>query len=487
MVQALNASGLRVGMDVVYNHTSASGQNDASVLDKVVPGYYHRLNASGGIERSTCCENTATENRMMGKLMIDSVITWARDYHVSSFRFDIMGHQPRAVMEELKAKVKAAAGRDVQLIGEGWNFGEVANGARFVQAEMLSLNGSGIGSFNPLLRDAVRGGGCCDSGNALIANQGYVNGLWYDPNAMGSGRSRNDLMWQADLIKAGLAGSIRSYVMTTHWDATLPLEQIDVGGIPAGWVIDPAEVVNYVENHDNLTQFDNHAFKLPAGTSREDRARVQMLAAAINAFSQGVAYFHAGIDTLRSKSLDKNSYDSGDWFNKLDWTYADNNFGVGLPMQRDNGNDWGLMRPILVDPLVKPGGAEIAFTRDTFRDLLKIRQSSSLLRLRTADDIKARLKFLNTGSGQEAAVLAAVLDGAGYAGANFGRLAYFVNVDKVPRSISADALRGQPYVLHPVHTAPGAGDKRAAQAVFDSVTGTVHLPARTAVVFVTTN
>jgi pullulanase len=484
MVQALNAAGLRVGMDVVYNHTSASGQNDASVLDKVVPGYYHRLNAAGGIERSTCCENTATENRMMGKLMIDSVITWARDYHVSSFRFDIMGHQPRSVMEELKEKVKQAAGRDVQLIGEGWNFGEVANGARFVQAEMLSLNGSGIGSFNPLLRDAVRGGGCCDSGNSLIANQGYVNGLWYDPNAQGGGRSRNDLMWQADLIKAGLAGSIRSYVMTTHWDATLPLEQIDVGGIPAGWVVDPAEVVNYIENHDNLTQFDVNAFKLPANTSKEDRARVQMLSAAINSFSQGVAYFHAGIDTLRSKSLDKNSYDAGDWFNKLDWSYTDNNFGVGLPMQRDNGNDWGLMRPILTNTLVKPTGTEIGWTRDVFRDLMKIRQSSTLLRLRTADDIKARLKFLNTGSGQEATVLAAVLDGAGYPGANFQKLAYFVNVDKTAHTISAESLKGQAFALHPVHLAAGAGDKRATEAVFDGVAGTVSIPPRTAVVFV---
>jgi pullulanase/glycogen debranching enzyme len=484
MVKALNAAGLRVGMDVVYNHTTASGQNDHSVLDKVVPGYYHRLDAAGNIEHSTCCENTATENHMMGKLMIDSVITWARDYHVSSFRFDIMGHQPRSVMEELKAKVKAATGRDVQLIGEGWNFGEVANGARFVQADMLDLNGTGIGSFNPLMRDAVRGGGCCDSGAGLIANQGFVNGLWYDPNALGQGRSRTDLMWLGDLIKAGLAGSIRSYTMTTHWDATLPLEQIDVGGIPAGWVTDPAEVVNYFENHDNQTFFDINAYRLPLATSKEDRARVQMLGAAINAFSQGVAYFHAGVDTERSKSMDRNSYDSGDWFNRLDWSYADNNFAVGLPMQRDNGNEWAMIQPRLADPQLKPTSAEIGFTRDVFRDLLRIRRSTTLLRLRTAEDIKARLQFLNTGSGQEATVLAAVIDGTGYAGANFARLAYFVNVDKQPHAISAESLKGLPFQLHPVHLAADAGDKRAAQAQFDIATGTVTLPARTAVVLV---
>ena len=85
MVMALHQAGLRVGMDVVYNHTTASGQNDKSVLDRVVPGYYHRLSNNGGVERSTCCDNTATENLMMGKLMIDSTVLWAREYKIDSW------------------------------------------------------------------------------------------------------------------------------------------------------------------------------------------------------------------------------------------------------------------------------------------------------------------------------------------------------------------------------------------------------------------
>jgi pullulanase-type alpha-1,6-glucosidase len=484
MVQALHKAGLRVGMDVVYNHTTSSGQNATSVLDKVVPGYYFRYNASGGIERSTCCENTASENLMMAKLMIDSATTWVRDYRISSLRFDIMGHHPRAVIETLKARVEAAAGRPVQIVGEGWNFGEVANGARFVQAEMLSLNGSGIGSFNPLIRDAVRGGGCCDSGNALVAAQGYVNGFFYDANASASGQSRGELMWQADRVKASLAGSIRSFQMQTSWDATLRLEQIDVGGIPAGWVLEPGEVVNYVENHDNLTLFDVNAFRLPTGTSREDRARVQILASAINAFSQGVAYFHAGVDTLRSKSLDRNSYDSGDWFNRLDWTYADNNFGVGLPPARDNADSWPLAKPLLANPLIKPAAADIAWTRDAFRDLLKIRKSTTLLRLRTAEDIKARLSFLNTGSTQEPTVLVGRINGAGYPGANFDELVYLINVDKTAKQLTLPALAGRALELHPVQAAADAADARAKQASFDRATGGFSVPARTAVVFV---
>ncbi len=160
----LHRAGLRVGMDVVYNHTFASGQKEKSVLDRVVPGYYHRLDAAGAVTQSTCCDNTATENAMMAKLMVDSAVLWAKHYRMDSFRFDLMGHQPRAAMERLQSAVNMATGRDVQLIGEGWNFGEVENGARFVQASQLSLNGSGIGTFSDRARDAARGGSAGDAG-----------------------------------------------------------------------------------------------------------------------------------------------------------------------------------------------------------------------------------------------------------------------------------------------------------------------------------
>ncbi len=482
MVLALKSAGLRVGMDVVYNHTTASGQNEKSVLDRIVPGYYQRLDGTGKVANSTCCDNTATENLMMGKLMSDSVLQWARDYKIDSFRFDIMGHQPRAVMEAMKARLKTALGRDIQLIGEGWNFGEVQDGARFVQASLYSLNGSGIGSFNPILRDAVRGGGCCDSGNALVSDQGWVSGLFYDPNALGSGRSKTDLMWLGDQIKASLAGSLRSYSFTTHWDATLTAEAL---GNSIGWSTEPDEVVNYVENHDNHTLFDILALRLPTTTSREDRARVQLLANALDAFSQGVAYFHAGTDVLRSKSLDHNSYDSGDWFNRLDWSYQDNGFGAGLPVQSQNGSDWPLFKPFLSNAAIKPAPGDIAWMRDAFRDLLKIRASSTLFRMRTADDIKARLKFLNTGSGQNPVVIAAALDGVGYAGAGFKRIVYLVNVGTTEQVLTAPSEVGLPLELHPVHQAPGAADQRVATgAKFDSATGRFTLPARSAVVFV---
>ncbi|HEX8611327.1 MAG TPA: alpha-1,6-glucosidase domain-containing protein [Telluria sp.] len=484
MVMNLHRAGLRVGMDVVYNHTFASGQKEKSVLDRIVPGYYHRLNAAGGVEQSTCCDNTATENRMMGKLMIDSAALWAREYKIDSFRFDLMGHQPRAAMEQLQARVNAAAGRHVQLIGEGWNFGEVADGARFVQASQLSLGGSGIGTFSDRARDHVRGGSAADAGADMIRRQGYINGLVYDPNALAGERPLTDLMQAADMVRVGLAGSVRSYAMQTWKDDTLPLAAIGYNGQPAGYASEPGEAVNYIENHDNQTLYDMNVFKLPVATTSAERARVQVLGAAINAFSQGVAYFHAGIDTLRSKSLDRNSFNSGDWFNRIDWTYQDNYFGTGAPPADDNARDYALIKPLLANAALKPAPADIAFARDAFRDLLRIRASSTLFRMRRAQDIGQRLRFYNTGSKQVPTVIAAHIDGTGYAGAGFAGVAYFINVDKVGHTLDVAQLRGKRLRLHPVHAAPIAADQRAAASTFDSATGRFTIPARTAVVFV---
>jgi pullulanase len=485
MVQALHRMGLRVGMDVVYNHTSAAGQQRHSVLDRIVPGYYQRLNARGEVERSTCCDNTATEHLMMARLMIDSAVVWARDHRIDSFRFDLMGHQPRAAMEQLQRAVNAAAGRHIHLIGEGWNFGEVANGARFVQASQLSLNGSGIGTFSDRARDAVRGGSAGDNGVDQILRQGYVSGLFYDANARAAGRATAaDLLRHADLVRVGLAGSLRGYELHTHTGERRLLEAIDYAGQPAGYVSQPGEVVNYVENHDNQTLFDSLAFKLPAGTSHEDRARVQTLANAINLLSQGIAYVHAGQELLRSKSMDRNSYDSGDWFNRIDWTGQDNFFGTGLPPKQDNGASWELMRPLLADASIKPTPAEIRFARDAFIDLLKIRRSTTLLRLRTAEDVRARLRFHNTGPDQLPTVLVGQLDGRGYPGAGFSELVYLINVDKRAHTLTIDALKGLPYMLHPVQAARDAADARAKEARIDTNNGRVSVPARTAAVFV---
>jgi pullulanase/glycogen debranching enzyme len=262
------------------------------------------------------------------------------------------------------------------------------------------------------------------------------------------------------------------------------LSDIDYAGQPAGYASQPDEVVNYVENHDNQTLFDNHAMKMPRGTSHEDRARAQVLAGAITAFSQGVAYFHAGIDLLRSKSLDRNSFNSGDWFNRIDWSGRTNHFGTGLPPQEDNGKDWPLMRPLLADAGMAPTPADIAWTREAFRDLLRIRASSPLFRLASSDEVRQRLHFLNTGPQQEPTVLVGHLDGRGGADAGFDELVYLINVDRQPHAITLDALKGRPWQLHPVQGRAEAAESRAALAQVDPATGRFQLPPRAAVVFV---
>lgn len=486
MVQALHRAGLRVGMDVVYNHTTASGQKARSVLDRIVPGYYQRLDAQGKVETSTCCDNTATEHRMMAKLMVDSAVVWARDHHIDSFRFDLMGHQPRAAMEKLQRAVNRATGRHIHLIGEGWNFGEVADGKRFVQASQQSLNGSGIASFSDRGRDAARGGGCCDNAQMTLQRQGWLNGLVHDPNPHAKAEPV-ELLRAADLLRAGLAGTLRSYRMTTHDGSLKRLDQIaygDAAGQGAGFASQPSEVVNYVENHDNPTLFDINVLKLPPGTTREDRARVQVLGLALTAFSQGVAYVHAGVEMLRSKSGDRNSFDSGDWFNRIDWTFSDNGFGSGLPPKGDNADFWPALKPLLAAARIKPTPAEIAFTRDAFFDLLKIRASSTLFRLASADEVQARLVFHNTGPAQQPAVIVGELNGRGLAGAGFTALLYVLNAHKQTQALPLPALKGRRWQLHPVHLQPGAADQRPRQARWDADSGVLSVPPRTALVYV---
>jgi pullulanase len=487
MVMALHKAGLRVGMDMVYNHMTAAGQHPKSVLDRLVPGYYHRLSAKGEVERSTCCDNTATEHRMMAKLMIDSAALWVREYKIDSMRFDLMGHQPREAMERLQKRVDAEAGRPVQLLGEGWNFGEVANGARFVQASQLSLNGSGIGSFSDRGRDAARGGSAGESGDDSVRRQGWLNGLVYAPNVLGAKAKPEELLMAADMIRVGLAGSLRGFELTTWRGEKKRLDAIPYGDQPAGFASEPGEVVNYVENHDNQTLFDINALKLPLATSREDRARVQMLGAAIVAFSQGIAYFHAGQDILRSKSMDRNSYDSGDWFNRLDWTYQTNHFGTGLPPKQDNfgkdGRDWALARERLADVSIAPGPAEIAWARDVFRDLVKIRASTPLLRLQSAAEIQKRVSFPGSGAGQNPVLVATRIDGRGLPGAGFKAVMTLINVAPTAQTLQLPEEASAVWRLHPAQRGAQAANRRVAREA-KAVHGVFSVPARSAAVFV---
>ncbi len=116
-------------------------------------------------------------------------------------------------------------------------------------------------------------------------------------------------------------------------------EQFDYNGSPAGYADQPDEVINYVDAHDNETLYDLSVFKLPTDTSMADRVRMNTLSLATVTLSQSPSFWHAGTELLRSKSLDRNSYNSGDWFNRIDWTGQESTFGSGLPNEADNGDE----------------------------------------------------------------------------------------------------------------------------------------------------
>ena len=210
---------------------------------------------------------------------------------------------------------------------------------------------------------------------------------------------------------------------------------------------------------------------------------MQVLGGAVTNFSQGIAYFHSGVELLRSKSGDRNSFDSGDWFNRLDFTLADNGFGSGLPPQADNGALWPALKPLLADASIKPTAADMRFTRDAFLDLLRIRASSTLFRLRTADEVSSRLRLRDSGSDQTPTVVAGHLQGRGLPGAGFAEVPYAINVGTQATLLQMPELKGRAFVLQPGHRAASAADARpAALSRWDIGSGTLQAPPRTAVV-----
>jgi pullulanase len=245
-------------IDVVYNHTHATGLSPYSVLDKIVPDYFQRLNIdTGEVETSTCCSNTAAEFRMMEKLIIDSVLLWAEHYKVDSFRFDLMGHHPRYVMEnlqqalnELTVEEHGVDGKSIYIYGEGWNFGEVADNRIFDQATQFMTGGMGIGHFNDRIRDAVKGGFYSWTGR----DQGFATGKYLFPNeeSNASEEEKAALLDQADRIRVGMAGNLSTYRYVNRFGET-----VDGGNEGFGYTLMPQETVNYLDKHDNETLWDN--------------------------------------------------------------------------------------------------------------------------------------------------------------------------------------------------------------------------------------
>ncbi len=490
MVMALNQAGLRVVMDVVYNHTNSSGQSERSVLDRIVPGYYHRLDEQGRVASSTCCSNTATEHNMMQKLMVDSVLVWSTDYKVDGYRFDLMGHHMLADMVEVREALNGLTmeedgvdGSSIYVYGEGWNFGEVADNARGTNATQLNIGGTGIGVFNDRLRDAVRGGNPFGG----YQEQGFATGLYYDWNGIEERTEEEQLarlLLFSDQIRIGLAGNLRDYSFMGYEGEIVIGSDIDYNGAPAGYTLDPQENIVYISAHDNETWFDAIQYKMPIDSSMMDRVRAHNMGISVVMMSQGVPFFHAGIDMMRSKSFDRDSYNSGDWFNRLDFTYQTNNWAVGLPPSAKNQGNWELQQPILANESIRPGPDDIMMTVNHFQEILQIRMSSPLFRLPTSEDVMTRVAFHNTGPDQVPGIIIMSIADTGDVedlDTNYDMIVVVFNAADENLSFTApDDLAGLAFELHPIQV--NSSDPIVQTATFGD--GAFVVPARTTAIFV---
>ena len=280
MVLALHSRGIGVIMDVVFNHTY---RRDDSNLQKIVPGYYYRSDETGYTDGS------GSDRPMVQKLIVDSLIYWAKEYHIDGFRFDLMGVLDIDTMNVIAERLKEIR-PDIYLYGEGWNGGpsSLAEEKRAFKASAKKM--PGIGMFNDDIRDTIKGSVFYDD------HLGFVNGGTHLENA----------------LRYGITGAV------AH-----PQVDYDAYGSKP-WAKEPGQSINYVSCHDNYTLWDKLSVSCPEA-SEEKKKAMNRLCAAIVFTSQGVPFIQAGEEFLRSKPLPEkkgfaeNSYNMPDAVNSIKW------------------------------------------------------------------------------------------------------------------------------------------------------------------------
>lgn len=286
MVLALHSRGIGVIMDVVFNHTY---RRDDSNLQKIVPGYYYRSDETGYTNGSGCGNEVASDRPMVQKLIVDSLIYWAKEYHIDGFRFDLMGVLDIDTMNVIAERLKEIR-PDIYLYGEGWNGGpsSLAEEKRAFKASAKKM--PGIGMFNDDIRDTIKGSVFYDD------HLGFVNGGTHLENA----------------LRYGITGAV------AH-----PQVDYDAYGSKP-WAKELGQSINYVSCHDNYTLWDKLSVSCPEA-SEEKKKAMNRLCAAIVFTSQGVPFIQAGEEFLRSKPLPEkkgfaeNSYNMPDAVNSIKW------------------------------------------------------------------------------------------------------------------------------------------------------------------------
>lgn len=283
MVQALHKAGIRVILDVVYNHTfDINGSN----FQKTYPDYFYRKTAEGKYSDGTGCGNeTASEKPLMREFMKESVEYWVKEYHIDGFRFDLMGVHDIETMNEIRAMVDKID-PSIYIYGEGWSAGSCAYPQEKLAMKAHAKQLDGIGAFCDEMRDALRGPFSDDhKGGFLIG----------EPD-------------QEESIKFGIVGAI----------AHPQIDMTKVNYSREAWTNEPSQMVAYVSCHDDMCLTDRLRATMPYITD-DELIRLDLLAQTAVLTSQGVPFILAGEEMLRDKKGVHNSFRSPDSINRLDW------------------------------------------------------------------------------------------------------------------------------------------------------------------------
>jgi pullulanase len=289
MIQRFHAKGLRVVMDVVYNHTMFG---EESYFHQLVPNYYHRVSADGKFSNGSGCGNeTASDRPMMRKFMLESLLHWVENYHIDGFRFDLMGLHDIETMNFISQELHKVK-PDILLYGEGWTAGDCPLPENRRSLKKYAAKLDKIGVFSDDMRDGLKGS------VFERLQQGFVSG------------------------KAGMESSIQFGVVASVQHPNVDASKVIYA--KENWAAEPYHCINYVECHDNHTLWDKLAIS-NAADNEAIRQKMHRLANTIVLTSQGISFLHAGSEFMRTKQGEENSFKSPDDINHLDWERASKN------------------------------------------------------------------------------------------------------------------------------------------------------------------
>lgn len=301
MIQALHDAGIKVVMDVVYNHTYTTVDSN---FNKIMPDYYYKLNSDLTYNDNSGCGNAMrSESAMYRKFMIDSVSYWAEEYNLDGFRFDLMGIHDVTTMNQIRKTLDDKFGKDkIVLYGEGWTGDGKYDANSAHKANEASLD-SGIGYFNDQIRDAIKGEHKFDDINSIgLVQTGYItDGQYLDPGQK----------WP-NHVYGGIMGSVGR--TDGEWGMWRPF-----------WSKSSNCVISYTSAHDNLTLWDKLSVLVGKNYNSTDERMLKMnkMSGAVILTAKGGAFMQAGEEFARTKNGDDNSYKSPDSINKIDWNRVD--------------------------------------------------------------------------------------------------------------------------------------------------------------------